>query len=260
MAVYEIPIDGTYPSFIQEVELEGTSYRMEFRWNARESEWYLTLRDIDDVVLAGSRKLVTGAGLLRLVHAEDRPPGDLFVVNTIGDGQSSPGRDDLGSKLVLVYLDEEEVATARTATVTELGGIVVHGEMRMKTAAAKGFSAGVWDHCGGTWEAGLLQDFEFDTPGRLTYIGVATRTFLVQLTFGLVNNAAGDTSIGIAKNSTDPGSTEFVKEDDLPAASDKIVSISRLMQLASGDFIEPYLKLDDTDNATVNTGVLTVIG
>jgi hypothetical protein len=101
--IYEIPITPTDPSFIQEVTLDGTTYRLTFRWNDRESKWYLTLTDLDDVVIVASMALVSGASLLRhVVDYTIRPPGELILVG-VAD------RDNLGTDAVLIYADAEEV-------------------------------------------------------------------------------------------------------------------------------------------------------
>jgi hypothetical protein len=100
MAVFEIPIDPTPSSFVQETRLEGTTYRFLFRWNFREEYWYLSLLDLDDVAISSGMKLVPGALLLR--HVADftiRPPGELMVVGI-------PTRGNLGTDAVLTYVEE----------------------------------------------------------------------------------------------------------------------------------------------------------
>ena len=102
--IYEITIDSTHNSFIQETTLDGVTYRLLFRWNAREEYWYMSLFDIEDVPLSGGIKLVAGCRLLR--HLADytvRPPGELIMLET-------PTRTTLGQDALLVYLDEDEVS------------------------------------------------------------------------------------------------------------------------------------------------------
>jgi len=103
--IYEINIDPTFNSFIQENTLEGTTYRLTFRWNARDGYWYLHVADLNDNYIAVSRKLVPGAALLRhVVDYTSRPPGELLVVGT-------PTRYNLGTnEAALIYMDESELA------------------------------------------------------------------------------------------------------------------------------------------------------
>lgn len=106
----EITIDPTPISFIQEVELEGKVYRLEFRWNAREGCWYLTMKTSEDAVILGSRKMVVGTPLLRqTVDIDARPFGELVLVDP-SDTIDTPGREELGNQVRLVYITEAELA------------------------------------------------------------------------------------------------------------------------------------------------------
>jgi len=102
MAIYTIPIDTTFLSFVQETTLEGVTYRLLLRWNVRDSYWYLTIRTIEDVEILPSRRLVPGSRLLRYeADYTTRPPGELIVYG------GTPDRDSLGKSVNLVYLDED---------------------------------------------------------------------------------------------------------------------------------------------------------
>lgn len=104
MTVYRIPVDITYPSTVQETTLDGTTYRLLFRWNARDGYWYLTIRDLEDGEIAPSRRLVPGSSLLRLISDLDLSlPGRLILYG------EAPGRDDLDSLSYVIYLDETTV-------------------------------------------------------------------------------------------------------------------------------------------------------
>lgn len=102
MTIYTITPDVTRPAIRQETALDGTTYRLTFRWNAREEYWYLTIADINDTVIRPSIKLVPGARFLRYVVQETRPSGELIVIAT-------PDRDSLGASDPLIYLDADTV-------------------------------------------------------------------------------------------------------------------------------------------------------
>ena len=103
MSVVEVPLTVTDSSFVQEITLDNTTYRATFRWNARESEWYMTLADIEDTVIRSGIKLVAGASFLRhAVNYDVRPPGELMLLGVAT-------RDNLGIDATLVYLDEDEL-------------------------------------------------------------------------------------------------------------------------------------------------------
>jgi len=104
MAFYEInPALENTTAFIQETELDGTTYRMTFRWSAREQTWYLDITDTSDSPIAMGLRLVEGALLLRYITDPRRPPGELFVEGT-------PTETNLGTDAFLVYADAAEVS------------------------------------------------------------------------------------------------------------------------------------------------------
>jgi hypothetical protein len=103
MSVYTITPDVTYPAVLQETTLDGTTYRLTFRYNERDGYWYLTIADVDDVVIKPSVRLVAGARFLRYIVQDTRPGGELIVLST-------PDRDSLGSSDPVIYLDATEVA------------------------------------------------------------------------------------------------------------------------------------------------------
>jgi hypothetical protein len=100
--VFTITPDVTYPSVLQETALGGTVYRLTFRYNERDGYWYLTIADIEDVIIKGAFKLVPGARFLRYVVEDTRPAGELLILET-------PDRNTLGSSAPVIYLDESEI-------------------------------------------------------------------------------------------------------------------------------------------------------
>lgn len=106
--IYTIPVDSTFPSFVQETTLDGVTYRLLFRWNSRDLYWYLTVRTLEDVEIVPSRRLVPGARFLRYVSAAVRPAGELVVLE-------EPSRTNLGKTAQLVYLDEDSVTEIEAA-------------------------------------------------------------------------------------------------------------------------------------------------
>ena len=103
MAVYTITPDVTYPAVVQETALDGTTYRLTFRYNERDGYWYLSITDLDDASIKPSIKLVPGARFLRYVVDETRPDGELIVL-------AAPDRDSLGGSDPVIYLDATTVA------------------------------------------------------------------------------------------------------------------------------------------------------
>lgn len=97
--IYEIPTDIDATSWEQETEVDGRTYKWIFRYNSREAYWYLTIKDLDDVVIAGGLKIVPGADLLRHIKGDDRPLGELIVIGT-------PTEDTLKNGGFVFYVEE----------------------------------------------------------------------------------------------------------------------------------------------------------
>lgn len=121
MAVYKIPLTATTsPSTRQETSFDGVSYLLTVRWNERESNWYLTIEDLEGDIVAASIKLVEGVALLRHFKIYDVPQGFLCVFNNTDSGVD-PGRDDFSAEnSVLLYIDDAEVNPPSTGTATEV--------------------------------------------------------------------------------------------------------------------------------------------
>lgn len=104
MAVYIIPNAGESADHYEfGCPLDGTSYRLAFRWNSRTAGWYLTISTLSREVLASSIKLVEGVPLLQKRRDYRLPPGDLIVSG------AEPTRDNLGGAAQLFYLDLAEL-------------------------------------------------------------------------------------------------------------------------------------------------------
>lgn len=93
------------------VRLDGVEYTIEARFNSRSGRWYLGLLDIDGNRLYGQVKAVCHYPLFRLRTAG--PPGLIFALDTSSSDTSveglNPGFDDLGNRVLLVYVPQAEL-------------------------------------------------------------------------------------------------------------------------------------------------------
>jgi hypothetical protein len=100
----EIQIPSVYPFFSIRTTLDGSSYTLTFFWAAREGRWYLTLRDLNEVVLVAGLKLIANWPLLRRSqHIAGIPPGNLTVVDYSAMGGEPPGFEELGARCKVLY-------------------------------------------------------------------------------------------------------------------------------------------------------------
>lgn len=96
--------DTTRGSYTQRTVLDGREYLLRFRWNQRAAKWYLSIYDQNEIPIYEGIKIVTNFPLLgyRIVDAR-RPPGEIIAVDVTSD--RDPGLYDLGSRVVLMYVD-----------------------------------------------------------------------------------------------------------------------------------------------------------
>ena len=119
MAITVIPTVSDVPFYEFEVELDGTEFKLEFRFNDRDDAWYMSMLDIDDVLLRGSIRIVLSWDLLRLWAEATRPDGEIISVNQ-GKILAPPTLNQLSEEVVLSYIDAADVALI-AAEIAALG-------------------------------------------------------------------------------------------------------------------------------------------
>lgn len=99
--------------------LDGSDYKLEFRYSTRAQRFYLNLYTAEDVLLVAGIKLVTGVMLLHYYHhIAGMPSGELSVMATASD-QSSPSLLELGDdkRCTLTYFTAAEIANFKAAAL-----------------------------------------------------------------------------------------------------------------------------------------------
>lgn len=109
------------------VDLDGVSVRMTLRWMDRTASWYLDLEDPTGEAIVRGVRVVTHWPLWVRLRDDRRPPGQLLALS-LTDDDSPAGRDDLGSRVVLVYYTAAEIEALASAEaedapiITPVGG------------------------------------------------------------------------------------------------------------------------------------------
>lgn len=105
-----IPIQdaGERGNFFFTTTMDGKEYLFFFRFNPRDGYWYFDLIDQEGNPVKLGRKVVSRFPLLSHCPSLNRPPGELFAVDT-SDFPIDPGRDDLGNQVAFAYLTEAEL-------------------------------------------------------------------------------------------------------------------------------------------------------
>jgi hypothetical protein len=95
--------DGT-PWYDFEIDLDGATYSLEFKWNPVDVAWSLSIYDATRTLILSERKLVLGVPLTKQFRLLGLPPGEFTVVDTSGQ-QLEAGLTDLGARVLLLYTE-----------------------------------------------------------------------------------------------------------------------------------------------------------
>lgn len=100
-------------SFEQRTRIEGVDYSLRFTHNSRTDSWALDIAAIGSTVeenepIVTGMKVFVGNDLLRYAnHPTLKPPGRLLALSSDGL-RRAPTRDELGTRVLLYYLEEGE--------------------------------------------------------------------------------------------------------------------------------------------------------
>ena len=98
------------PEWVQEVQLDGKTYRLRARWNTVSERWSMDILTRDKRMILGGIRLVRGQRLLRQHINPLLPPGEFVVMGeegAIDGGFDTEGPCGRCSRLA--YLDASEV-------------------------------------------------------------------------------------------------------------------------------------------------------
>lgn len=106
----QIPFKNQFPSFTEEITLEGIPYIFRFDWNSRAFFWSMDIYDRERNPLLSGRKLFLYLGLLKQFPDRGLPPGEIYIVD-LSYAFEPIAQFDFESRLFMYYLTEAEVAT-----------------------------------------------------------------------------------------------------------------------------------------------------
>jgi len=99
-----------YPNRTYSIDLEGTLFKINMKYNTVDGKWYFSLRDADDNSLLVGHKVTINRPVLGQYQRPDFPQGEF--VFTLPTAERDPGRDDI-QDLLLVYITEAEYEQVR---------------------------------------------------------------------------------------------------------------------------------------------------
>lgn len=120
--LFQIPLQNDLLDFQLEVDLDGTTYQLRFRWcdtlngsviadGATTGAWYMDINTPEGVPLIQGLRCVVNWPMGGRFVTEGLPPGLLMFVDTTGAG-ISPGVTDLGQRVQLFYTSAIPVASS----------------------------------------------------------------------------------------------------------------------------------------------------
>lgn len=102
-----LPLRNDAAHFGYQIELEGTTFGLDFRWNSRESSWYWSLLDEGSEPLLASLRVVVRNLYLWRYRRLGLPRGEFFFEDTT-NGDREPGLKDLGNRVLFFYVPSTE--------------------------------------------------------------------------------------------------------------------------------------------------------
>lgn len=108
MAVLQIPTRSDIDSYSFTIDLDGKTYGFSFHFNGRMQIWLFSISTENGLPLVESVPVLVNTDVLGRYTSEDLPPGHILFVDKSG-ANLDPGLDDLGSRVIMFYIDVAEV-------------------------------------------------------------------------------------------------------------------------------------------------------
>ncbi len=89
--------------YAEQVNLDGATYTIGFYWNVRASAWFFDIDDPSGNPIVHGLRVTAGRILLRQSVNPAQPPGQFYIYDTSG-GDVDPGINDLGTRVLVVYI------------------------------------------------------------------------------------------------------------------------------------------------------------
>lgn len=103
MASLIIPVRNDVAAYSFQVDLEGVIYTLDFGYNERESEWYMSIyNSTGETLLVGDIPIQINIPLADQYIDEGLPPGRFIAIDETGKNRE-PGRNNFGTEIVLIY-------------------------------------------------------------------------------------------------------------------------------------------------------------
>lgn len=105
MSFQVIPVRSDLPAYDFKITLDGVVYNLGFTWSERSQLWTMDISDENEEPIAMGIRLFTATPISYIYEMDNFPEREFLVVDTAGENKN-PGRDDFGSRVLLLYGDD----------------------------------------------------------------------------------------------------------------------------------------------------------
>lgn len=104
-----LPFDTTQQNYSFQVPLDGVNYEFRWYWNQRDTAFYFDMTRVSDQkIMISQYRVSVGTAPFDQFVGDGWPPGQLFIYDTSGQQLDPQTSSDLGSRVVVAYLDSTE--------------------------------------------------------------------------------------------------------------------------------------------------------
>lgn len=100
--ILQIPVRSDIPAYEFQITLEGTPYRLAFRFNGRSQRWIMDIKDQAGASILSGIMILVGSDLTSRFRSISGPPGRFFAVDS-SNQNLPPLEADLGNRVLLYY-------------------------------------------------------------------------------------------------------------------------------------------------------------
>lgn len=103
MSVQELPLRSDFKAYNFQVDLDGQTYTLRFRFNTRMGRWIMDIADAAGVDILTGVVVLTNLPLTdQYLHLEAMPQGRFIAIDETGENKDA-GENDLGNDVKVVY-------------------------------------------------------------------------------------------------------------------------------------------------------------
>lgn len=119
-----VPLLPQLLSYETRQSVDGVELVFTLQWRERLASWFLSIQQADVTpILTGRRIVADWSPTMRLTTS--LLPDGLFVIARQGDGDQDPGRDELGTDVLLYFIPTAELQIALGTSVSTVRKVVI---------------------------------------------------------------------------------------------------------------------------------------